>query len=122
MAAPRKPRTATSSVKAVVPGARGTYSFVLNGKAHALPNATDCAEHVPAGLLIDAVEQGGGTADLKLGLSMLAAKDENGKPLVDPATTEALRSLPMGVFVKRLNDWMTKTGGASLGESESSSN
>lgn len=115
MATPRK--TPTRAVKAVAPG---EYKFTVDGKVHSLPPASACAPHVPAGTLMDAVLDGGDTAQLKLGLAMLTAKDDDGKTLVDAASLTALRKLSMVKFAEILNAWMGESG-ATPGESVSSS-
>jgi hypothetical protein len=104
----------TESVKAAVPGAAGNYSFMHQGKAYALPPASECATKIEAGVLMDAMLEGGDTAQLKLGLAMLVAADVSGE------TMTALRSMTMGDFGKHLTAWMTKAG-VRPGESDSSS-
>lgn len=123
MTTARKPRSTSAksaAVKALVDGEAGVYTFTVGTNHYALPPAAQCAPRVPAGVLIDAVMEGGDTAELKLGLSMLSAKDESGVPLVDAATTAALRALPMNEFTEHLAAWMQKSG-AAPGESVSSS-
>lgn len=96
-----KPRT---TAKKTVPGAPGAYSFVLNGKAYALPPAAEAAPKVDAGVFIDAIEAGTELAEVRLGLAMLRAAD------IDKATMAALRALPMDQFGTHLQAWMTQTG------------
>jgi hypothetical protein len=116
---PPRQRTNTAAVKALVAKNPGAYAFTIGTKHYALPPASECATHVDAGTFIDAALDGGGAADVKLGLKMLTAVGDDGKPLVDEDTMTALRSLPMPEFIEHLGAWMQKSG-ATPGESASS--
>lgn len=85
------------------------FTFTHKGAVYSIPPLTNGAFNVKAGDVIDAIMDGGETADMRLSFGML---QQSG---IDKASMDALRDKSFKDFLEITGKWM-KANGANLGK------
>lgn len=91
--------------------ANGDFTFHHKGRQFSLPPASECAQDVPAGVMMDAVMSGTEQDGIRLGLAAVNS------PKISKAARDALRDKTTREFTEILSRWMN-AGGVNPGKSE----